>query len=151
MNYLNEITGKNIYAILNHQFLGQIRFFISGVILLFYFDWLKKNQKWILPMAIIIFIARFYIPSQLTDFLYPFAFAVIIISFAYMFSSLKAASRFGDFSYGFYLFHFPVIQTIIHFGWLKNSPILLFCLCFGITLSLSCLSWHLLERKFLKR
>ena len=151
MNFLAEKTGNNLYEILSRQFLGQIRFFISGVALLFYFDWLKQNKKWLLPISIIIIISRYFVSFQAIDLFYPIAFAVTIILFAYIFSGLKILTRFGDYSYGLYLFHFPVIQIITHFGWLKNSPALLFLLCFGVTFLLSCLSWHFLEKRVLKR
>jgi peptidoglycan/LPS O-acetylase OafA/YrhL len=151
MDILYEASAKKIYEILSRQFFGQIRFFISGVALLFYFDWLKRQWKWLLPVACVAFSAIYFAHLQVIDFLYPFAFAVIIISSAYLFSRLKAVARFGDFSYGVYLFHFPIIQAIVHLGWFRGNPFLLFTTCFAIILLLSCLSWHLLEKRVLKR
>jgi peptidoglycan/LPS O-acetylase OafA/YrhL len=151
MDYLFEMTGKEIYSILSRQFVGQLRYFISGMLLLLYFDWLMKNRKFLLPLSLLCFIANYFFQSLVIDFFYPISFAIIIVCFAYYFKQLSVIARFGDFSYGFYLFHFPVIQTMFHFGWLNTHPVLLFVVCFLITLSLAILSWHLLEKKFLKR
>jgi peptidoglycan/LPS O-acetylase OafA/YrhL len=54
--------------------------------------------------------------------------------------------RFGDFSYGMYLFAFPVQQSIVHFAG-PNLPLAAnVALCFAITLVLAVLSWHFVER-----
>jgi peptidoglycan/LPS O-acetylase OafA/YrhL len=151
MRYLYENSGKEIYTILRTQFLGQIRFFISGVILLFYFDFIKKHIKWFLPFSIFIFITRYFVFNLVIDFFYPISFAVLIISFAYYFKKLGLISKYGDFSYGMYLYHYPIIQLFIYFGRLNENPIVLFLVCFCSVLLLSCLSWHLLEKRFLKR
>ncbi|MCL1943759.1 MAG: acyltransferase [Candidatus Azobacteroides sp.] len=151
MESLYDRSGNRIYPILSRQFLGQIRYFTSGIILLFYFDFYRKSIIYFLLPSAIVFILKYYIDSPVVDVFYPFSFAVLIVSFAYYFKNLACFSKYGDFSYGMYLFHFPVIQLIVYFGWFKENPILLFLTCFIIVLSLSILSWHLLEKHFLKR
>jgi peptidoglycan/LPS O-acetylase OafA/YrhL len=151
MDYSYDNTGKTIYILLGKQFLGQIRFFISGAILLFYFDFFKNKMKWIFPMAFLIFMARYFTLHWVFAFFYPLAFAVILITFAYYFKKLGAISKYGDLSYGIYLYHYPVIQLFVHLGWMKESPLLLFFTCLCLLVILSWLSWHLLEKRFLKR
>lgn len=151
MNYLYDISGETIYLTLKKQFLGQIRFFISGAALLFYFDFFKRRIKWVLPVALLIFFLQYFVQSVAVEIVYPLALAVVLISFAYFFKSLAAVSRIGDLSYGFYLYHFPVIQLFIHFGWLNGRPFLLFLSCFGLLSVLSWLSWHLWEKRFLPK
>lgn len=151
MSYLYDTSGKYIYSLLQRQFLGQIRFFISGVILLFYFDFFKRQIKWILPAAAFFFLLRYFIQNTWINFVYPMSLGVVLIAFVYYFKKLAFISRYGDFSYGIFLFHFPIIQLFVHSGWLKEYPALLFAVCFGIILFLSYLSWHLLEKRMLKR
>lgn len=131
--------------------MGQLRFFISGAILLFYFDFFKKRIRWILPVAFLFFLLQYFIDSWVIKFVYPLSLAVVLISFAYYFKKLAAISKIGDLSYGIFLFHFPVIQLFIHFGWMKEKPLLLFFSCFCLLIILSWLSWHLLEKQFLSR
>ena len=54
--------------------------------------------------------------------------------------------RFGDFSYGMYLFAFPVQQAIVHFAGPQLPLAANIALCFAITLVLAVLSWHFVER-----
>jgi peptidoglycan/LPS O-acetylase OafA/YrhL len=62
---------------------------------------------------------------------------------------INKASKYGDFSYGLYIYAFPIQQTIILY--LGRIPIvqmiLLSILC---TLPLSVISWNLIESKALK-
>jgi peptidoglycan/LPS O-acetylase OafA/YrhL len=152
MSYLHDSSNNALYLILRRQFLGQIRFFVAGVIVLFYFDFIiERNIKWFLYPSVFIFLLRYVVQSWIIDCLFPLSFAVLIIWFAYYFGKLSVLSRYGDFSYGFYLFHFPIIQVFVHSGWFKENPVLLLLACFGSILLLSCLSWHLLEKHILKR
>jgi len=151
MTYLYQQTENGIYLILRRQFLGQLRFFISGVILLFYFDAIRAKLKYLLPVAIMVVLLQHFSNNWIIDFLFPFSFSIVLVSFVYHFKKLAIVIKYGDFSYGFYLFHFPIIQLMIHFGFFNKSPVLLFLLCFFIILLLSVLSWHLLEKRVLKR
>jgi peptidoglycan/LPS O-acetylase OafA/YrhL len=58
----------------------------------------------------------------------------------------KMVSYLGDISYGLYLWHMPVILLLKQQNFATGSPILFGLLVLGITLILSALSWHLLER-----
>ena len=144
--YLFDHSGKAIFGILK-----QIQFVVSGVLVLFYFDFFKNKLKILLPIAIAVVLSRYFVHYLLINFLFPVAFAILIISFAYYVKQLAVISRYGDFSYGIYLFHYPVIQLCVHFGGTKIHPALLFIICFVPIVLLSVLSWHLLEKRMLKR
>ncbi|MEP7083231.1 MAG: acyltransferase [Betaproteobacteria bacterium] len=49
-----------------------------------------------------------------------------------------------DYSYGAYLYGFPVQQSMISFG--IDQPLLLFACCVPLTLACAALSWHLVEQ-----
>ncbi len=54
-------------------------------------------------------------------------------------------TQWGDFSYGIYIYAFPVQQTLMYY--LKtSSPLGLFLLALPITLLLAVLSWHFIEK-----
>lgn len=55
------------------------------------------------------------------------------------------AARFGDFSYGLYLYAFPVQQFVIHL-WGVQGVAVNFVIVLAITLACAVLSWHLIER-----
>lgn len=63
---------------------------------------------------------------------------------------LSRFARFGDFSYGLYIYAFPVQQTI---SYLYGGPMdrwLHFALAVPATVVCAALSWHLVEKHFLK-
>lgn len=58
-------------------------------------------------------------------------------------------NRLGDYSYGLYIFAYPIQQSIVQ--WFPNSSTLMvFLTSLTITLGLAVLSWHLLEQHALK-
>jgi len=54
--------------------------------------------------------------------------------------------RYGDFSYGMYLYAFPVQQTLASAGGAGWSHYAYVTVCFGATLLLAVASWHAVER-----
>jgi peptidoglycan/LPS O-acetylase OafA/YrhL len=61
---------------------------------------------------------------------------------------LSSASRCGDFSYGIYIYAFPVQQTLVHFG-LGTSVLLNLLYLVTITVALAVLSWVFIEKRAL--
>jgi peptidoglycan/LPS O-acetylase OafA/YrhL len=59
--------------------------------------------------------------------------------------------RFGDFSYGTYLYAFPIQQLLVQRAHGQISPWLLFAEAAPLTLLVGALSWFLVERHFLQR
>ncbi len=79
---------------------------------------------------------------------------VIVIPFSILLvaqvtAATNRAARWGDFTYGIYIFAFPVQQTLIACHLFVQSPYSLFLATMGIVLPLSALSWHLLEKRCL--
>jgi peptidoglycan/LPS O-acetylase OafA/YrhL len=64
--------------------------------------------------------------------------------------ALRKFAKFGDFSYGLYVFGFPVQQAIVHFQGSALSVNTFFLLAFTVSLLLSVISWHLVESPALK-
>jgi peptidoglycan/LPS O-acetylase OafA/YrhL len=58
---------------------------------------------------------------------------------------LKSLDRYGDFSYGIYIYAFPVQQALVHFGLARNVFLNLFYLT-AITFVFAVLSWILVEK-----
>jgi peptidoglycan/LPS O-acetylase OafA/YrhL len=76
-----------------------------------------------------------------------FAYLVIYLGLAPGFK-LPNFAKYGDFSYGIYIYAWPIQQTIasrLHVGWLANIAITL-----PIVLVLAFLSWHFIENPMLQ-
>ena len=140
---LDDLHPNSFYGFLKRQFPGQMTYFLSGVIWLVYFPFFKRGMRYIFPLSLLIFYFR---DCWLCRPFEPLALAAIILTVAYSFRALHIFNRMGNFSYGIFLAHFPVIQCLIHFGLDKYS--------FGLTLALTTLlstvigilSWKYIEQ-----
>lgn len=76
----------------------------------------------------------------------------LIIYFAYGINSslLKKFGAYGDFSYGLYIYAWPVQQTLVHFWKDFLNLLSFFVLTLSITLIFAFLSWKLIEKPALK-
>jgi peptidoglycan/LPS O-acetylase OafA/YrhL len=72
----------------------------------------------------------------------------LVNSIAKIKGKLNFAGKYGDFTYGTYVFSFPVQQILIAKGVL--NPYYLFLVTAIIVLPLAILSWNLIEYPFLK-
>jgi peptidoglycan/LPS O-acetylase OafA/YrhL len=80
----------------------------------------------------------------------PFALATVVVFFG-LFFYMGNLGKYGDFSYGVYILHFPTIQLLLHAGWFGESP-WLFLIAVTIITSVSAIAlWHLVEKRFLLR
>jgi len=62
---------------------------------------------------------------------------------------LQKLLEMGDFSYGVYIYAFPIQQLIVHLFQNEISPIKLFSISFPITIICSYFSWNFIEKKAL--
>ena len=58
---------------------------------------------------------------------------------------VRKFNRFGDYSYGLYIFAWPLQQIVVQL-WPELTPHLVFTLVFPIVLFLAALSWHFVEK-----
>ena len=59
--------------------------------------------------------------------------------------------RFGDFSYGVYILHFPIIQLLVQSDWFGESAWYFLLAVILITATGAIAMWHLVEKWFLFR
>lgn len=91
------------------------------------------------------------VPLKAFILLFPIfgSYLVIYLAFARWLKPLPAA-RFGDLSYGLYIYGWPVEQALV---WLNGGTMpwaKLFALALPITAALAFLSWHLIEKRALR-
>ena len=58
-------------------------------------------------------------------------------------------SQHGDFSYGVYIVHFPILQTMVAVGFRQYGPAAFFATAVLLVFIGSFLMWHLVEKRFL--
>ena len=74
---------------------------------------------------------------------------LLILAYAGLKGITNKTGSYGDFTYGIYIFAFPVQQILIAKNIALNNPLKLFCFTIIIVLPLAILCWHLLEKKML--
>ena len=75
------------------------------------------------------------------------SYGVFVLGFAHI-PGLAAYARLGDYSYGLYVYAFPVQQVIAFAG--VTNPLVNVLLAFPMTLVCAILSWHLIEAPALR-
>ncbi len=149
MNSLASQDGGGIYAILARQLPGQLSFFMSGALLYYYSGHFRRFWVGYLLIGGVCFFLERHLPSIYP--LYPFALAVLVICFAIILKHLGNWGRYGDVSYGVYIWHFPLIQLFVALGFFHASPWLAFAMFMVSLFAIALLSWHLIEKPFLRR
>lgn len=146
--HLHATSGLEVYLKLEKQLPGQLTFFLSGGMLYLYFSLFKKYWKYCLLFAAFTILFQ---ENVLLQALYPFALAISVISFALCLPYLGNWGKFGDMSYGVYIYHFPIIQVFTSFSLFDGHAWIRFT---GLVLSIlatAFFSYHVIERPFLKR
>jgi peptidoglycan/LPS O-acetylase OafA/YrhL len=145
--HLAETTGSALLEELAHQLPAQLAYFMSGAFFYYYLPTFEKYVGYFMAAAIAVLLADHYLPLP---YLTPFALATVV-AFAGLYVYLGKFGKYGDFSYGLYIVHFPIIQTLISLQLFPNQPWQL--LATGIVLSVigAVLMWHLVEKRFLAR
>lgn len=108
------------------------------------------------PLGVVVLAAIVYalytaglVPLSLGVFGIATAYAVLWFAFDPR-VRIDSYNRVGDYSYGLYIYSFPVQQTIIFFdSTVGNAK--LFIWSFGLSLLLAAISWHFLEKPALRR
>lgn len=140
-------TGSAIYLEIGRQLPGQLSYFMAGAFLYYYLHLLERHPVYFVLPALAILAMRAIPPAGV---LQPLALAVIVV-FCGVFLYAGKFGKYGDFSYGVYIVHFPIIQTLLHFGWLSNTPYAFLAATLMGTGLASFLMWHLVEKRFLFR
>jgi peptidoglycan/LPS O-acetylase OafA/YrhL len=129
--------------------------FMSGMVIYLYRDLVRRNKAYLILLTSGFFVACFLPIDALlqkiaADLIFPFAASYFIFYFAFIPSPFQYAGKLGDFSFGTYLYAFPIQQMLL--ASYKDISFAGF-VSFSVALALSAgvLSWLLFERWFLSR
>lgn len=145
---MNSYLDKPLLA---KQLPGYLSYFVTGIFLFLNFDLMMKNKTGLLLSAILVLSGCYFSNLQI-DFLYPAAFGLIVIIAAYNLSFLNNFGKYGDFTYGIYIYHFPVIQLFRQYNLFeKYNSFIMAIAVISITFFFAVLSWFFIEKRFLDR
>lgn len=130
------------------SFIDLFPFFAAGMIMYYYREKIMISS-WYASISFFLLL----LSSQFGGFKFVLLFSgtYLIMYFVYHPKiKLHGFSKFGDFSYGLYIYAFPVQQTVTYFFNSKLSPWLNLAISLPITLALAFLSWHIIEKHAMK-
>jgi peptidoglycan/LPS O-acetylase OafA/YrhL len=140
------------YSLASHesfsrQLPGQLSFFCIGALAYRHLAHFRKRGWWLLPPAILCYIATAFADWFVLRLL---SIPILVLTLSLLVPEIKGPTRWGDFSYGTYVLHFPIIQTIVALGGAHHSYVFL-ALTIILVGSLAVFSWFFVERIWLPR
>ncbi len=146
MCWLSSKYHSDFFMMLERQLPGQLAFFLSGALLYYYYDFFYKHSLLLAGPALgILLLDKFVVDLY---FIYPISLAIVIIYFATIFKYLGNFGKFGDLSFGVYIWHFPILQLLLFYNVFSNPVIGVVVFATSVLVT-SFLSWHLIEKRFL--
>lgn len=143
LNYF-EMTGK---AAISRQLPGSLCYFIGGMLLYFNFDKFIQHKHTLFIIAIITVWIDLIFKIKLFS---PIMISIIVLYIAYSFKFLNNFGKYGDFTYGIYIFHFPVIRVFQTLGLFEDyNPYVMGIICMLTVIGIGVSSWHFYEKRFL--
>jgi peptidoglycan/LPS O-acetylase OafA/YrhL len=139
---LSSPDGLNLYARLAKQLPGQLCFFVGGAWA--FYRAREGGRTYFLP-AVAGVLAYNLLSGMAAIAIAPLAVTAIVTWAALAAPRLPALGRHGDFSYGIYLYHFPIVQTCIAAGLFAWSAGLAVGLIAVLVLACSVVSWFVIE------
>lgn len=143
-----KASNHFLFTLNVNAFMYFTAYFLAGVILYLYKDKLRLTWKGAAVAALILGIS---IPLHRLALALYFTLPYLVVWAGSLTQTrLTALSKYGDFSYGMYIYAWPIQQCLVNLFHNKIGHMHLFVYSFTITLLLSIASWHLLEKPMLK-
>ncbi|WP_245902705.1 acyltransferase family protein [Flavobacterium aciduliphilum] len=137
--------------LLAKQLPGYLCYFVVGIFLFLNFDRLQHYKLRFFLVATALFLVSFFSQIKI-DFFYPAAFGIIVIVSAYSLPFFNAFGKYGDFTYGIYIFHFPLIQLFRQYNLFeKHNPYFVAIVLLFVLFVAAVFSWFVVEKRFLDR
>jgi peptidoglycan/LPS O-acetylase OafA/YrhL len=142
------LNHGGIFVELQRQLPGQLTYFLSGAALYFFYDKFVQNSGAFVSVALLVYAIEYYF---VVEVLKPLALAVIVVYCGCIAKHLGNFGKYGDISYGAYIYHFVILQIFVALGLFGNYPLVTLVAVTFIVLTLSFLSWHIIEKPFLSK
>lgn len=142
-----ERTGSVGYMELAHQLPGQLSYFMSGAFFYYFLPLFERRARYFLVASIWVLVVNMFYTLPLLE---PFALATVVAFFG-LFLYVGNFGKYGDFSYGLYILHFPIIQFLVWAGWFRESPWYFLMAAIFTAMTGAIAMWHLIEKRFLLR
>lgn len=125
------------------QLPGQLSFFMIGALIHYHVQWFEAHGRWLTLGAVLLYLAH----VATGWFLFrPAAIATLTLSASLLFPVVKGPTRWGDFSYGIYVLHWPIIQLFVAAGLYRSRPFVALVLTLLTVVIGAVISWFVIEK-----
>ena len=144
---LNRFGDSSLFGLQGIHVLNLGTFFISGSLFASLQFEKIKHKSIILGISVLILVLSLYFNFYDSVKHLVFPIVVLLIGFIPL-PFICTFGKFGDMSYGIYIYSFPIQQTLMYYYKMNTYSLLIYSvllsICFGYV------SWHLIEKRALK-
>ncbi len=145
IHHFNENEIRCMYIIFN---VNNVTYYLIGACYYLYGDKIQYRKD-IFIFALILWIISF--GTEFFEIVSYISIPYIVFHLAFIPTKyLKTLTERGDFSYGLYIYAFPIQQTLVHLFQNNITSLKLFVFSYPITFLFAFLSWNLVEKRALQ-
>ncbi|WP_157626884.1 acyltransferase family protein [Spirosoma luteum] len=142
-------SDSEMLVLLSRQTPGFLSYFVCGFSFYYYYDFYIQHKGKLFLIALPIFLIEYHFGIEL---LRPISQSIIVFFIAYSLPKFNNFGKYGDFSYGTYIFHFSLIQLFVQYGLFDlYNPFLMAGLVILLVGAMAIFSWNFVEKPFLIR
>jgi peptidoglycan/LPS O-acetylase OafA/YrhL len=138
--YRVSMVNHETYAL---QLPGQLSFFMIGALIHYHVRFFEEQGKWLCLGAALLYAA--HVATGWFAFR-PAAIATLTLGASLLLPVVKGPTRWGDFSYGTYVLHWPIIQVIVALGVFRANAWAGLALTLAVVAVAAPLSWFFVEK-----
>jgi peptidoglycan/LPS O-acetylase OafA/YrhL len=134
----NHASGK-----MGVQLPGQLSYFMVGALVHYHLAFFMRYGRWLMLAAAICYGIHYWTGWFLVR---PLAIAALTLGAALLLPHIKGPTRWGDFSYGTYVLHWPLIQVVVATGLYRVHPWIGFLASITLVATGAVFSWFVVEK-----
>ena len=144
-----ELSDNSTAVFLARQLPGFMSYFAVGMAGYIYKEQLLRYKQYLIIPALAVFALEYW---SGIEYLSPLAWGILVLWCAYSLPALNNFAKYGDISYGIYIYHGPILKIMLSLGIFTCIGIRpAACLYIVIVVLTGLASWHLLEKRILQR
>lgn len=144
---LNRFGGSSLFGLQGFHVLNLGTFFICGSLLASLQFEKIKHKSIILIISVLILVLSLY--YNFYDSVKHLVFPIVILLIGFIpLPFISTFGKFGDMSYGIYIYSFPIQQTLMYYYKMNTYSLLIYSVLLSI--GFGYISWHLIEKRALK-
>lgn len=149
LGYMGDVREVKMYTFLARQLPGFMSYFAIGIAGYMYKDWFLRHKQHLILPALFLFSIEYYCGWEIMT---PLAWGIIVLWCAYSLPTFNNFAKYGDISYGIYIYHGPILKVLLTLGIFTQIGIwpatVIYIAC---VILVGIASWYLLENRFLHR